>query len=307
MIESCIAIGLIPSNDKYENYFYRSVYSAVITDENFNVIYNSEKSVFTDKILLEQATKCPVMIDENTRLSAAKIHGGYAFRIEDLSKVNEINAALSETNERLSEENYIIEAENELKEQKAQIAEQNKLYAKTDEVTREELKRLDALLSDMYHKTQLNGTEYIDKMRFACILAAYIKRRSNLVMLAEKQENIDVGELSLAIKESLGFLSLTGAECTFDCAVSDKIYGKNAGVFYDFFEASIANYDRLPSAVIVRLSRRGDNIVLRIECDNKAEEISEKIKSKFGKYNIKIQTDDEEVYYSLTLPEGGAV
>ena len=176
-----------------------------------------------------------------------------------------------------------------------------------DEVTCEELKRLDALLSDMYHKTQLNSTEYIDKMRFACILAAYIKRRSNLVMLAEKQESIDVGELSLAIKESLAFLSLTGAECTFDCAVSGKIYDKNAGVFYDFFQACIANYDGLPSAVIVRLSRRGDNLVLRIECDNKAKEISEKVKSKFEKYNVTIQTDDEEVYYSLTLPEGGAV
>ena len=307
MIESCIAIGLIPSNDEYENYFYRSAYSAVITDENFNVIYNSENSIFTDKNLLEHAAESPVMIDENTRLSAEKIHGGYAFRIEDLSKVNEINAALSETNERLSEENYIIEAENELKEQKAQIVEQNKLYAKTEEVTREELKRLDTLLSDMYRKTQLNSEEYTDKMRFACVLAAYIKRRSNLVMLAEKQENIDVGELSLAIKESLDYLSLTGAECTFDCAVSGKIYGKNAGVFYDFFEACIANYDGLSSAVIVRLSGRGNNLVLRIECDNKAEEISEKIKSKFAEYNVTIQTDDEEVYYSLTLPQGGAV
>ena len=307
MIESCIAIGLIPSNDEYENYFYRSAYSAVITDENLGVIYNSEKSISADKNLLGRAAKSPVMIDENTRLSAEKIHGGYTFRSEDLSKVNEINAALSETNERLSEENYIIEAENELKEQKAQIAEQNKLYAKTEEVTREELKRLDALLTDMYHKTQLNSTEYADKMRFACILAAYIKRRSNLVMLSEKQENIDVGELSLAIKESLDYLSLTGAECTFDCAVSGKIYGKNAGVFYDFFEACIANYDGLPSAVIVRLSGRGNNLVLRIECDNKTEEISEKIKSKFAEHNVTIQTDDEEVYYSLTLPQGGAV
>ena len=307
MIESCIAIGLIPSNYEYENYFYRSAYSAIITDKNLGVIYNSEKSVFTDKNLLGRAAKKPVMTDENTRLSAEKIHGGYAFRIEDLSKVNEINAALSETNERLSEENYIIEAENELKEQKAQIIEQNKLYAKTEEVTREELKRLDALLSDMYHKTQLNSAEYTDKMRFACVPAAYIKRRSNLVMLAEKQENIDVGELSLAIKESLGFLSLTGAECTFDCAVSGKIHGKNAGVFYDIFEACIANYEGLPSAVIVRLSGRGDNLVLRIECDNRTEEISEKIKSKFAEYNVIIQTDDEEVYYSLTLPQGGAV
>ena len=307
MIESCIAIGLIPSNDEYENYFYRSAYSAVITDENLGVIYNSEKSISADKNLLEQAAKSPVMIDENTRLSAEKIHGGYAFRIEDLSKVNEINAALSETNERLSEENYIIEAENELKEQKAIIAEQSRIYAKTEEVTREELKRLDVLLTDMYHKAQLNSAEYTDKMRFACVLAAYIKRRSNLVMLAEKQENIDVGELSLAIKESLDYLSLNGAECTFDCAVSGKIHGKNAGVFYDFFEACIANYEGLPSAVIVRLSRRGDNLVLRIESDNRTEEISEKIKSKFDEYNVTIQTDDEEVYYSLTLPQGGAV
>ena len=307
MIESCISIGLIPSNDEYENYFYRSVYSAVITDENLDVIYNSEKSFFTDKILLEQATKCPVMIDENTRLSAEKIYGGYTFRIEDLSKVNEINVALSETKERLSEENYIIEAENELKEKKAQIVEQNKLYAKMEEVTREELKRLDALLSDMYNKTQLNSTEYTNKMRFACVLAAYIKRRSNLVMLAEKQENIDIGELSLAIKESLDYLSFTGAECTFDCAVSGKIYGKSAGVFYDFLEACIANYDGLPSAVIVHLSRRSDNLVLRIECDNKVKEISEKIKSKFAKCNVTIQMDNEEVYYSLILPEGGAV
>jgi len=159
----------------------------------------------------------------------------------------------------------------------------------------------------MYHKTQLNSAEYTDKMRFACVPAAYIKRRSNLVMLAEKQENIDVGELSLAIKESLGFLSLTGAECTFDCAVSGKIHGKNAGVFYDIFEACIANYEGLPSAVIVRLSGRGNNLVLRIECDNRTEEISEKIKSKFAEYNVIIQTDDEEVYYSLTLPQGGAV
>ena len=78
-------------------------------------------------------------------------------------------------------------------------------------------------------------------------------------------------------------------------------------LFYDFFQACIANYEGLPSAVIVRLSRRGDLLVLRIECDNKAKEIPEKIKSKFEKYNVTIQTDDEEVYYSLTLPEGGAV
>ena len=155
------------------------------------------------------------MIDENTRLSAEKLHGRWVFRIEDLSKINETIAVLSETNDRLNEKNYLIEAENDLKEQKAQIVEQNRLYAKTEEVTRGELKRLDALLSDMCRKTQLSGAEFADGMRFACVPAAYIKRRSNLVALAEKQENIDVGELSLAIRESLDYLSLAGAECSY--------------------------------------------------------------------------------------------
>lgn len=306
MIESCIAIGLIPSNEEYENYFYHSACSALITDERFNVVYNSEKFFSIDKSLLEQMAKKPIMLNENARLSAEKIHGGYVFRIEDLSKVNEINATLKETNDRLFEENYILEAENELKEHKAIVSEQNRLYAKMKESTKEELKRLDVLLADMYRKMQLNDKKYIERMHFACVLAAYIKRRVNLVMLAEKQENIDINELSLSIKESLSFLSLTGAECIYDCAFQGKINGKQAGIFYDFFESCIANYYGLPSAVIVRFSKCGDYLVLRIESDTGTNEIIERIKKKFCKYDITIEMD-EEVYYSLSLLQGGAL
>ena len=306
MIESCIAIGLIPSNEEYENYFYHSACSALITDERFNVVYNSEKFFSIDKSLLEQTAKKPIMLNENARLSAEKIHGGYVFRIEDLSKVNEINATLKETNDRLFEENYILEAENELKEHKAIVSEQNRLYAKMKESTKEELKRLDVLLADMYRKMQLNDKKYIERMHFACVLAAYIKRRVNLVMLAEKQENIDINELSLSIKESLSFLSLTGAECIYDCAFQGKINGKQAGIFYDFFESCIANYYGLPSAVIVRFSKCGDYLVLRIESDTGTNEIIERIKKKFCKYDITIEMD-EEVYYSLSLLQGGAL
>ena len=306
MIESCIAIGLIPSNEEYENYFYHSACSALITDERFNVVYNSEKFFSIDKSLLEQTAKKPIMLNENARLSAEKIHGGYVFRIEDLSKVNEINATLKETNDRLFEENYILEAENELKEHKAIVSEQNRLYAKMKESTKEELKRLDVLLADMYRKMQLNDKQYIERMHFACVLAAYIKRRVNLVMLAEKQENIDINELSLSIKESLSFLSLTGAECIYDCAFQGKINGKQAGIFYDFFESCIANYYGLPSAVIVRFSKCGDYLILRIESDTGTNEIIERIKKKFSKYDITIEMD-EEVYYSLSLLQGGAL
>ena len=165
VIESCILIGLIPSNDEYENYFYRSAYSAVITDEAFNVIYNSETPISTDKKLLGRAAEAPVMATESTRLSAEKIHGGYVFVSEDLSLIGEINAALREANDRISEENDLIEAENELKAQRTQIAEQSRLYAKTEEYTRDELMRLDGILSDIRQNERFAPAEFAGKMR----------------------------------------------------------------------------------------------------------------------------------------------
>ena len=247
------------------------------------------------------------MIDKSTRLSAVKINGGWSFRLENLARIIEINNSLAETNERLSEENYIIKAENELFKQKTQIAEQKRLYTKINVATREELKKLSAVLSSIDQKKSFNDKEYIAEMRFACILAAYIKRRSNIVMLTEKHKNIDLGELSLAIKESLDYLSLTGAECSYDCSCQGKIDGKKVGVLYDFFEECINNYYNLPKAIIVRLCNQGNDIILRIESDSGKDAISNKIKSKFSEYNVSVETDDEEVYYSLLLHQGGAI
>lgn len=71
-----------------------------------------------------------------------------------MARIIEINNSLAETNERLSEENYIIEAENELKKQKTQIAEQKRLYTKINVATREELKKLSAVLSSIDQKNR---------------------------------------------------------------------------------------------------------------------------------------------------------
>lgn len=67
------------------------------------------------------------------RLCGKKIHGGYVFRSEDLTHINEINIALQETNDRLMEENDLIEVENEMKAQKAQIDEQKNFIQKWNE------------------------------------------------------------------------------------------------------------------------------------------------------------------------------
>ena len=64
----------------------------------------------------------------------------------------------------------------EIKEQKSKLDEQIKIYTKIDKYTSNELKYLDELLSSI----DINNSEdYKKKMQFACVLVAYIKRRSN--------------------------------------------------------------------------------------------------------------------------------
>ena len=303
IIESCINIGLIPSNVNYEKYFYHSMCSAFITDENLQVIYRSKSSLSLDKEQLKAAIISPIMVNKNTRFYGTKIHGGYTFRSEDLSLINEINIGLQETKQQIKEENDIIEAENEMKKQSAKIDEQKKLYAKVETYTKDEINKLNNLL---LLKT-INEEDFINKMRFACVLAAYIKRRSNLILLSKKDKLMDVDELALSINESISYLSLTNIECFLDFNLKGKINSDILGIIYDFFEMCVVIDPYLQASFLVHLFQKEKNIIIRIESDiekNYLPLITNKLIKKFSS-NVAIQHDEITTYFSLFLPSKG--
>ena len=303
IIESCINIGLIPSNVNYEKYFYHSMCSAFITDENLQVIYRSKSSLSLDKEQLKAAIISPIMVNKNTRFYGTKIHGGYTFRSEDLSLINKINIGLQEAKQQIKEENDIIEAENEMKKQSAKIDEQKKLYAKVETYTKDEINKLNNLL---LLKT-INEEAFINKMRFACVLAAYIKRRSNLILLSKKDKLMDVDELALSINESISYLSLTNIECFLDFNLKGKINGDILGIIYDFFEMCVVIDPYLQASFLVHLFQKEKNIIIRIESDiekNYLPLITNKLIKKFSS-NVSIQHDEITTYFSLFLPSKG--
>ena len=303
IIESCIDIGLIPSNINYEKYFYHSMCSAFITDENLQVIYRSKSSLSLDKEQLKAAIISPIMVNKNTRFYGTKIHGGYTFRSEDLSLINEINIGLQEAKQQIKEENDIIEAENEMKKQSAKIDEQKKLYAKVETYTKDEINKLNNLL---LLKT-INEEDFINKMRFACVLAAYIKRRSNLILLSKKDQLMDVDELALSINESISYLSLTNIECFLDFNLKGKINSDILGAIYDFFEMCVVIDRYLQASFLVHLFQKEKNIIIRIESDiekNYLPLITNKLIKKFSS-NVSIQHDEITTYFSLFLPSKG--
>lgn len=303
IIESCIDIGLIPSNINYEKYFYHSMCSAFITDENLQVIYRSKSSLSLDKEQLKAAIISPIMVNKNTRFYGTKIHGGYTFRSEDLSLINEINIGLQEAKQQIKEENDIIEAENEMKKQSAKIDEQKELYEKVETYTKDEINKLSNLL---LLKT-INEEDFINKMRFACVLAAYIKRRSNLILLSKKDQLMDVDELALSINESISYLSLTNIECFLDFNLKGKINSDILGTIYDFFEMCVVIDPYLQASFLVHLFQKEKNIIIRIESDiekNYLPLITNKLIKKFSS-NVSIQHDEITTYFSLFLPSKG--
>ena len=304
-IESCIDIGLIPSNINYEKYFYHSMCSAFITDENLQVIYRSKSSLSLDKEQLKAAIISPIMIDKNTKFYGTKIHGGYTFMSEDLSLINEINNGLQEAKQQTKEENDIIEAENEMKKQSAKIDEQKKLYEKVETYTKDEINKLNNILQ---LKT-INEEDFINKMRFACVLAAYIKRRSNLIILSKKDKLMDVNELELSINESISYLSLSNIECFLDCKLKGKINSDILGIIYDFFEMCVGIDPYLQASFLVHLYQKEKNIIIKIESDlnkNYLPLITKNLINKFSS-NVSIKSEGLTTYFSLFLPLQGVL
>ena len=117
IMESCVRIGLVPSNENYEKFFASSAVSSVITDENLRPVFRTAALAETDIAPYERAkAEGTVLLDDNTRLSCKRISGGNVFYAENLSAINELLGKLSVVNETLTEEGDLIAYENELKE-----------------------------------------------------------------------------------------------------------------------------------------------------------------------------------------------
>ena len=88
---------------------------------------------------------------------------------------------------------------------------------------------------------QLDGAEDAETARLLhgriAVVGAYLKRRSNLVFLADQSGAVPSRELLLCLNESAANLRLTGTACAVKVELEESINGAAAGTLYDFFEA----------------------------------------------------------------------
>ncbi len=300
LIESCIYIGLIPSNKNYDKFFAVSDVFSVITDQNIKpIFYTNENFYLKANKYKEAVEKGNIFIDKNIRLSCKKICGGYVFYIDDFSNINKLLDELSILNEQLQEENQLIVYENKLKEKKAKIIQQNYLYSKIFYICNDTFLLINKLLENIDE----NDKNYKEALSIACVYLVYIKRRSNLEIISSQSKIIDICELSFAIKESLSYLFDCKIITSFTCINDIKINSKIAILLYEFFHECVKSSLPTLKEILISINFDGSNLGLRIvslngfsTINNFNSELMNQFKSK-----ISIVQEDDYIYQNLSI------
>lgn len=264
--ESCIQTGLIPSNIGYREFFNASTVDAQIVDRDGQVRFSSDGAVSLTDGQRCSAMTVPLLLEPDIRLQSRAIHAGRVFWKDDLTVIHKLNRELEEARAALAEENDLIQAENELKEEQTRLREQNRLYDSMADSVRPQLEEIRQLMDGLTH----SDPDFARRLGTACVLNAYIKRRSNLMLLSEKEKVVDAAELGLCIRESMDYLTAIGVLCSFQQVGTGHLPLQLVCRAYDRFEAAVEPALTELRALLVRLSLEKDIWALRLVMDGPA-------------------------------------
>ena len=258
MWESCFQIGLLATNKNHAGLFRKSSVGAMLTDINGIAAYKTErfKNVTAEELALTEQGS--VMMTDGLRLRRREIHGGYVYWQDDLSAVLSAEEDLRDAASLLTEEVTVLNAENEAKEAKTKIDEQNRLYDKMSDTLRPQLEKIQSLLP------KIRETDDNKLLAYVSVLGTYIKRRSNLMLIADKQNEIDADELYFAISESLEYLRLMGVYSNVNSALQGKADHNSITVLYDYFEQIIELSHGKLLGIDILLSEGNGSINMRL-------------------------------------------
>ena len=217
-------------------------------DEQGVPIYRAKNAPELTACQLNAAAREAILLNADTRLQSAPVQDGRVYWVEDISKINRIQAQLAEINTRLSEENELIQAENELKRQRAQIEEKNRLMDEMIALVQPQLLQINQLLGE-------ESVQKLDiqKLKQICLLGAYVKRRVNLALICDKKAFVRADELTHCLRESLTYLTQYGAVCALHQEGTDSVCSCHAQSAYDFFEDCLEAALPSLSALMVRV------------------------------------------------------
>jgi len=288
-LEFCIQIGMIPANIAYEEPFTQTHFPAAILDSNEKLVYQTAGISY------------PFPDNNHLEIHRHAISGGSIVWAVDMTHVQELSHQLEDMTQQLEARNTYLAEENRILQEKAEVEMRNLLYDEISKAVQPQLTQIDELLAD-------TTSTFESKLPKIAVLKAYIKRRSNMELIASAHR-LPLGELTAAITESLEYIQL--------CTIKTAIYTFGTGSFpatmmiaaYEQFEAIIEESLDTLTHLNVTLRAEHNQLIVRMlmKADNFAfEQINTR---KYGYdfyYSATITKDNQDMIIVLTFTEGGS-
>lgn len=285
--ESCIQIGLIPSNMGYKKLFSLTDISARVADGNGKTVFETHGS-----------KSGPEGSDER-RSVRVSVTGGSLFYDMDIGVLNRLNRELDETAADIETRNALLQHENEIAEERKKSEAAIRIYDRISEIVSPQVLEVQKLLS-------FDGDEeqFRKNLSRSAVLNTYIKRRSNMELEDGEDGTLPFGELVTAVTESLEYLKLSGTE-TFLSA-----YGEGR-CRSDLIRTAYRDFEKVAEAVLgkaeymtVRLERKdsGLNIRFLLTAHTGLAKLRE---LEFDDCRVSFTTEENDAELALCFSEGG--
>ena len=297
-LESCIQCGLIQSNTHYNDLLLRCTLRVQLTDPEYQRLLSSRSAEPIPLQIMRQTETGPVRLDGGLRLSGAPVRGGHVLWTEDVSELLEVLEELQDVKDSLEDNNALLRAEYTLKAREAHIAEQDRLYNIIQRETAPRIKLL-AELTDAFETMgdEAQRKQILGKM---AVIGAYLKRRSNLIFLADKTPLFQEKELHLTFGESMDNLELCGITCGLLSELEGPVEARQLMKMYDLFEEIVERSIDTMSTITVWIGPADGALRITINTDSAAD------LSPLGSDSVSaLRDEDGEWQLCMVLRAGG--
>ena len=268
-LESCIQCGLIQSNTHYNDLLLSCTLRVQLTDPEYQRLLSSRSAEPIPLQIMRQTETGPVRLDGGLRLSGAPVRGGHVLWTEDVSELLEVLEELQDVKDSLEDNNALLRAEYTLKAREAHIAEQDRLYNIIQRETAPRIKLL-AELTDAFETMgdEAQRKQILGKM---AVIGAYLKRRSNLIFLADKTPLFQEKELHLTFGESMDNLELCGITCGLLSELEGPVEARQLMKMYDLFEEIVERSIDTMSTITVWIGPADGALRITVNTDSAAD------------------------------------
>ena len=156
-----------------------------------------------------------------------------------------------------------------------------------------------------------DGHEFRRSMKYAAILNVYIKRRSNMLLLAMKTNAISSGELNLSFAESMEYVHMLGVDTYLEFNLKENIRSEVALFLYALYQDSLeaayddcADEDKL--SVFLSVTNVDDSLRFYMEISGAKQALyanyrQGEISLMGGNLDVKVEDGCEFITYTMPL------